>query len=1266
MALDQNAIANDLRPLNLALAAAPGATGQLPPPPDLLLAHHPHGSSSPHQFYTSVASPASDLSPAGFSGPFAAWPGALFPRQQQALPNGFPPEQAVAPAVASCAPSSNDGVPEEPPRSSPSSLSSASRKLKFLCSFGGKILPRPSDGALRYVGGHTRIIALRKDASFQELMQKMSETYGGPTVLKYQLPDEDLDALVTVSCPEDLENMIEEYDKLAEASAEGSAKLRVFLFSLTELDASGLAFAFDVHDTGQRYVEAVNGIAEKEVAGIKRKESVASLSSTQTSDGVPAELLESTADGAPSAIAPPAVAPSWVPTSQEPPGSVCPDLPSNPILWVSGMTTVPTNVPGSAGIPSNQIFSSKLDQPQPPSAGTPYMPPAYMESLHDGFNHVEYIQNPSQMQYLNPQQLGAPVNFVANQPHSYVPAVHVTAAIPAAQVSSGKPVRSLVEPCLDDGPCGGRAVQVAANPTLKPFQALSQFPPLPHSLLPNQNVERYGMSQVPHPTAMPVQTLRFEDCGLCQRNLPHAHSDILMQEHGGSVAHKTPVFHTFNSEEIARSHVPLRVGDGATQNSAVMHQADGSITLHHLGACGYPQVVESQKDVEAVPYEAESLGKTKILQPPILGFSGPVQAPYGVHVSNQTQGWHEDLLQQQLPLATSQYLLKQEPLINNAVGTNITSARNENTQKSEFPVRDLMAEFSCDYSKPAERMMGASPLNYSQPAGLNEYLIPVAEPNLSDSVLIEETMKSLRISPCDTSAVFEPRRAVSKNIFNAQNDLKPENSLLSVEAMDNMKQNIAHTDVFFAETSTGPGKVAEVNKLVDLLPSSTLEVSRIHNLQPAEPNQACPAAGNPTPPSRDLELGSEPPIPHEWLLQGSSATNKVTVSDWKDESSQLYSGNAFTDIYAPSTGTSPFPLSSMAVHNVHLGDIQEPGPSESLFSNLEPWQIMHNTHLLPPKPRRIASRDTLLTRDSSIQKSSGNNGESNPSAQLEEGNHDHPLDSLIKKTCSDMSTTHPIEGTAEELIKKELQAVAEGVAASVLQQSSPVPGLLPYEDGSLSESIKDREVHENNIDSQSSASHVDHNAEGSKSGQLDKSNLGFQIMEDIGHLQIIKNSDLEELRELGSGTFGTVYHGKWRGTDVAIKRINDRCFAGKLSEQERLRADFWNEASKLADLHHPNVVAFYGVVLDGPGGSVATVTEYMVNGSLRQALQKNHKTLDRRKCILIAMDVAFGMEYLHGKNIVHFDLKSDNLLVNLRDPQRPICKVFYIIVLVEY
>ncbi|XP_022144813.1 uncharacterized protein LOC111014405 isoform X2 [Momordica charantia] len=158
-------------------------------------------------------------------------------------------------------------------------------------------------------------------------------------------------------------------------------------------------------------------------------------------------------------------------------------------------------------------------------------------------------------------------------------------------------------------------------------------------------------------------------------------------------------------------------------------------------------------------------------------------------------------------------------------------------------------------------------------------------------------------------------------------------------------------------------------------------------------------------------------------------------------------------------------------------------------------------------------------------------------------------------------------------------------------------------------------------------------------------------------LQTIYSSDLEYIKEIGSGTYGAVFYGKWKGSDVAIKKIKHSCLNDSLLEEQRLIADFWKEAYILGQLHHPNIVALYGIVSDGPATNLATVTEYMVNGSLKQVLQRKDRTIDRRKRLIIAMDAAFGMEYLHEKNIVHFDLKSHNLLVNMRDPQRPICKV---------
>ncbi|XP_026662356.1 uncharacterized protein LOC103711999 [Phoenix dactylifera] len=102
--------------------------------------------------------------------------------------------------------------------------------IKFLCSYGGKILPRYPDGKLRYVGGHTRVLAVDRSLPFSELQGKLGEMCGwGAVNLRCQLPTEDLDALVSVTSDEDLANLIEEYD-LASRDRLLPLKIRAFLF----------------------------------------------------------------------------------------------------------------------------------------------------------------------------------------------------------------------------------------------------------------------------------------------------------------------------------------------------------------------------------------------------------------------------------------------------------------------------------------------------------------------------------------------------------------------------------------------------------------------------------------------------------------------------------------------------------------------------------------------------------------------------------------------------------------------------------------------------------------------------------------------------------------------------------------------------------------------------------------------------------------------------------------------------------------------------
>ncbi|RWR92669.1 hypothetical protein CKAN_02188800 [Cinnamomum micranthum f. kanehirae] len=144
------------------------------------------------------------------------------------------------------------------------------KRVKFLCSHGGKILPRPSDGQLKYVGGETRLIAVPTNITFSELMNKLNNSFkSNVDSLKYQLIAEDLDALVSVTCDEDLRNMFSElYVADTARSRDGrNVKMRAFLFPSTPTPITTTKDAYISNTDGdpdegleQRYIEAINGI----------------------------------------------------------------------------------------------------------------------------------------------------------------------------------------------------------------------------------------------------------------------------------------------------------------------------------------------------------------------------------------------------------------------------------------------------------------------------------------------------------------------------------------------------------------------------------------------------------------------------------------------------------------------------------------------------------------------------------------------------------------------------------------------------------------------------------------------------------------------------------------------------------------------------------------------------------------------------------------------------------------------------------------------
>ncbi|KAH6922706.1 hypothetical protein HPB50_018322 [Hyalomma asiaticum] len=134
----------------------------------------------------------------------------------------------------------------------------------------------------------------------------------------------------------------------------------------------------------------------------------------------------------------------------------------------------------------------------------------------------------------------------------------------------------------------------------------------------------------------------------------------------------------------------------------------------------------------------------------------------------------------------------------------------------------------------------------------------------------------------------------------------------------------------------------------------------------------------------------------------------------------------------------------------------------------------------------------------------------------------------------------------------------------------------------------------------------------------------------------IPRSSVQLLRKLGSGNFGEVWYGLWKGsTEVAIKTLKP----GTMDP-----AAFLQEAAIMKKFRHEKLVSLYAVC--SKEEPIYIVTEYMAHGSLLEHLRgREGRGLKLPALIDMAAQIASGMAYLESKQLIHRDLAARNILV---------------------
>ncbi|PVH14097.1 uncharacterized protein CXQ87_002221 [Candidozyma duobushaemuli] len=135
------------------------------------------------------------------------------------------------------------------------------------------------------------------------------------------------------------------------------------------------------------------------------------------------------------------------------------------------------------------------------------------------------------------------------------------------------------------------------------------------------------------------------------------------------------------------------------------------------------------------------------------------------------------------------------------------------------------------------------------------------------------------------------------------------------------------------------------------------------------------------------------------------------------------------------------------------------------------------------------------------------------------------------------------------------------------------------------------------------------------------------------------NDYYKDLKKIGQGASGGVYIARSvagpSGKIVAIKQMN--------LEQQPKKELIINEILVMKSSRHDNIVNYIDSFLIK--GELWVVMEYMEGGSLTEIV--THSVMTEGQIGAVCRETLKGLQFLHSKGVIHRDIKSDNILLNV-------------------